>query len=307
MKRARNVPGIYRGVLLPAIGGKKWLSLAIWAFGVSLIWAVSALVLPAEAAFPHDHTVLTAELKKYVEGPLVHYRRWKEHPEGLNRYIALLSKMRVDEYAGLSEDEKKCLWINAYNALTIKIVLERYPIHGIKPYYPPDSLRQIPDVWEAYHFRVAGKEVNLYNIEHDIIRREFHDPRMHFAVVCAAKGCAALRPTAYVSTTLNQDLDAATARFLSNTKNIQYCPDAKLIRVSQLFRWFPLDFAQAAGFARIPFPPPSDDEIVASYVLTHAPAEIKQQFPDRHVRIIYMPYDWSLNDADAVPSASAEK
>src|SRR5215470_10996757 len=165
MKRARNVPGIYRGVLLPAIGGKKWLSLAIWAFGVSLIWAVSALVLPAEAAFPHDHTVLTAELKKYVEGPLVHYRRWKEHPEGLNRYIALLSKMRVDEYAGLSEDEKKCLWINAYNALTIKIVLERYPIHGIKPYYPPDSLRQIPDVWEAYHFRVAGKEVNLYNIE----------------------------------------------------------------------------------------------------------------------------------------------
>lgn len=256
--------------------------------------------LPACAAFDHSHKLLSAELNKYVDDSLVHYRKWKDHPEGLNKYIDLLAAIDPEEYTKFSENEKKALWINAYNALIIKIVVDHYPVHGSKPYYPPNSARQIPDLWEAYQFKVAGKEVNLYGIEHRIIRKEFKDPRMHFAVVCASKGCPILRKSAYRAETLDNDLDVATRTFITDPKHVQFDPEQKLVRVSLIFHWFPLDFVQATGFKKVKWLPPSEDEIVLSYVLSFASPEVRQKFADlKGVHVVYMPYDWSLNDADS--------
>ncbi len=261
--------------------------------------ALLAAVLPARAAFDQTHALLTAELHKYVDHSLVHYKLWREHPEGLNRYLAELAAITPEEYEKFSENEKKALWINAYNALIIKIVLDHYPIHGTKSYYPPNSARQIPNLWDDYHYKVAGRDVNLYAIEHYILRKDFKDPRVHFAVVCASRGCPYLRRTAYTPATLDHDLDEAARRYMADPQHVQYDPENQTIRVSKLFQWFPLDFAQAAGYKTIPDPPPTDNDIVAAYVLSFAAPEVKAKFPDiSRVDVDYMPYDWALNDAD---------
>ncbi|HEY9869721.1 MAG TPA: DUF547 domain-containing protein [Candidatus Obscuribacterales bacterium] len=281
--------------------GHRWVMLAV-AWLCLAVWCA----LPAMARFDHAHEQLTKELQKYVDTPLVHYARWKNDQAGLDRYLKQLAAISPREYERFTQDQKKALWINAYNAITIKIVLTHYPIRGDKPYYPPNSLRQIPNVWEDFKFTVAGKEVNLYMIEHDMIRKQLQDARMHFAVVCASRGCPPLLNRAYVPETLDKDLDEAARRYFAAERNVQYDPERKEVRVSQLFRWFPLDFANLAGFSKMPFPPPSDDAIVLSYVLSMAPAELRSKFPEKETRVLYMPFDWSLNDADATPVGDAQ-
>lgn len=160
---------------------------------------------PAFAAFDVEHTLFTHELQKYVEGGLVHYKRWQKSPGNLHKYLEHIAELTPAEFNGLTEDDRKALWLNVYNAFTIKLVLDHYPISGNRPYFPTDSFRQIkPDAWEAYKVSVAGKEYTLYAIEHEILRKVFHNARSHFAVVCAAKGSAALKNRAFVGRTLNQ-------------------------------------------------------------------------------------------------------
>lgn len=254
---------------------------------------------PAYAAFDQSHAAFSAELSKYVDQSGIHYRQWKEHPEGLDKYLAQLAAITPEEYERFSEPEKKVLWINAYNAIIIRIVLDHYPIQGGKPYYPTDSARQIPSLWEAYRYKVAGREVNLYDIEHKIIRREFKDPRMHFLVVCAARGCPGIGSSAYTASSLERDLEKASWQYMTDPKHVQIDPQHKTVRVSKLFEWFPLDFAPLTGLQPFQVPPPSDDEIVVAYVMNFAGKDVQKQFPDyKDVRVIYMPYDWALNDAD---------
>lgn len=279
---------------------RRWLA-------VALVLQLLSGGLPALAKFDHTHALLSRELKRYVDGPLVHYRLWKKDQQGLDRYLEQLAAIAPGEQERFTTDEKKALWINAYNAITIKLVLDNYPIQGDKPYYPRSSLRQIPNVWEDFRYKVAGTEVNLETIEHQMIRRQFQDPRMHFAVVCASKGCPALLGRAYVGQTMDRDLDQAARRYFASPTNIRYEPEKKEIYVSQLFRWFPLDFAPAAGFSKIPYPPPSDDAIVLRYVLTMAPPGMKNKFSEKDTRIVYMPFDWTLNDADAGHNGNSAK
>jgi hypothetical protein len=261
---------------------------------------------PAVAAFDQKHTLWTGELKKYSEGPLVHYRRWKQKPEILNKYIGTLAGLSSDDYKAFSVNQKKALWINTYNAMAVKIVVDHYPIIGNKSYYPPKSIRQIPDVWEQFHFKVAGKDLNLYGVEHNVIRKDFSDPRMHFAVVCASKGCPCLKKSAYVADTLEQDLDAATRAYLMDPKNVTYDPQKNVLKVSQMFKWFPLDFAANAGYTKTQFPPPNDDDIVLNYISATIP-EYKQKLMNKPVQVEYLPYDWSLNDADEPGAMTALK
>src|SRR4030095_11541628 len=195
--------------------------------------------LPVLAKFDHSHQLFSKGLRQYVADSQVHYVQWKKDPSALHSYLKQLAALSPAEYAHFTENQKKALWINAYNAITIKVVLDHYPIKGSKPYYPANSLRQIPDVWEQFHYKVAGKDVDLYTIEHEMIRKQFQDPRMHFAVVCASNGCPPILNRAYVAETIENELDEAARRYFSLSKNVQYDPDKKEVRVSQLFRWFP--------------------------------------------------------------------
>lgn len=280
-----------------------------------LLLALCLTLLPESAAlatFDNQHKLWTHELKQYVDGDLIHYERWHKKPATLERYLKALADMTPEEYEDMTHDQRKALWMNAYNAFTVKVVLDHYPIEGKNTYYPKDSLRQIPDVWEKYQVTVAGKPYTLDTIEHDILRA-FRYPEVHFAVVPAAKGCAAPRKRAFVSTTWEIDIAACKEKFLSDKNNISIDAKNKTITVSQIFKWFPLDFAKASGLSA-KVPPPTDDQIVLAYLAKNLPPSVKDNVPstDKLIdyTVIYRPNDWSLNDADATkrqePAAKQE-
>ena len=251
-------------------------------------------------AFDKEHSKLTGELSKYVHDGLIDYASWKEHPEILNSYLSELGKISESQYKSLSHNEKKALWINAYNAFTIKLVLDNYPIVGKSKYYPADSIRQIKGFWEDNQTEICGEKVSLEDIEHNNLRRDFHDPRTHFAVVCAAKGCASIRKEAFSGDKLESLLDQSARDFVADPDNVEFDFENKKVTVSKIFLWFPLDFAKSVGLGKR-FPPPTDDEIVIRYILANSPQAVRDKFGDlenvKEYQVLYREYDWALNDS----------
>lgn len=258
--------------------------------------------LSAASSFDHSYALFGRELAKYLENGNVHYKRWKEDPAGLDRFLQALSDLPKQEYEHFSNDQRKAFWLNAYNAITIKVVLDNYPIKGSQSQYPPSSFRQIPGEWENGKFKIMGSPITLYDIEHERLRHELPDPRLHFAVVCASRSCAKLSPEPFVAEKLDQRLDQCTQDFFANPMNLTVNPRTGVMRVNKIFSWFTLDFASKAGYAKRTFPPPMDEDIIASYVSFYVPTDerdviAKYRSQDKLV-LDYLPYDWALNDAD---------
>ena len=251
-------------------------------------------------AFDHRHTAFTDELQKYVGMSLIDYGSWKKSPENLKRYIDSLTAIGEVEYKSFSEDEKKALWLNAYNALTIYLVLKYYPVKGKKAYYPASSIRQIDGFWEDNKITIGGKTATLAQIEHNLLRRDFRDPRTHFAVVPAAVGGATIERVAFSAPGLDQWLDRKAREYLGSPRNVRVDTKSGTIYVPQLFRWFPLDFAKSVGLGRA-FPPPTDDQIIVAYLRKKGGSDLRTQIDrvgkkDSEIRVIYEPFDWTLND-----------
>ncbi|MDR3613549.1 MAG: DUF547 domain-containing protein [Candidatus Obscuribacterales bacterium] len=266
----------------------------------SLVLAfVLSILCQSAFAFDKQHRLFTAELKKYVHAGCVDYAAWKKSPQQLDAYLDGLAGISTQEYEALGTAEKKALWLNGYNAFTIKIVLDHYPLHGNIDYYPADSLRQIPDVWEKYHFKIAGRNVDLDDVEHGVIRREFHDPRMHFAVVCAARGAAPLCNQAFTAEDIDAVLEGAKNAYLSDTNNLRFDEVNNVLLVSRVFSWFPLDFAPA-NFFKGRTTPPSDFAVILAYLASNGPPDLVKKLARVHdlndIKVSYLSYDWSLND-----------
>lgn len=247
-------------------------------------------------AFDHSHKLFGAELKKYVSPDGVLYSQWKSDQEGLKKYLDSLSEISATDYEKFTGDEKKALWINAYNALAVKLILDHYPIRGQNPNYPAESIRQIPNTWDAINWKIAGKNETLYSIAHDILRRE-RDCRTHFAIAPAARGGGALLKEAYDARTINKQLEKSTEEYMKRPENL-HCDIVKFtITVSRIFKWFPLDFLVPNADGKIPMPPPKDDDVVRNYVQQFFSGAIKSKLKGKTMQIIYGPYDWTLNDA----------
>ncbi len=273
-------------------------------FCLALAAAFSAL--QTAMAFDHSHKLLGTELHKFVGPSGVHYAKWKEKREGLDKYLESLGQISPEEYEKFDPQQKKTLWINAYNALAIKLVLDHYPIHSATPNerYPADSIRQIPNVWDAVSCKVAGREVTLYTIAHDILRRDT-DCRTHFAIVPASKGGGILHNTPFEPKTVEHELDKVTHEYFAKPESLRCNFDDSSITVSQIFKWFPFDFISPSAAAQIPMP--TENDVVKDYVFQFLPADAKKKFDGKNVRIIYGPYDWSLNDADNRATQTAIK
>jgi len=255
-------------------------------------------------SFDRTHKMLTAELKKYTDNNGVHYKRWQKHSANLERYLNSLETITADQYDQMSAPDRAALWLNVYCALTIKIILDHYPIDGKKLYYPSNSIRQIPNCWEADFVSVAGRKINLWQIYHDVIRKDIKDIRTHFGIFCGANGCSTQR-AAYTGAKLDNQLNQSMHKYLADKRNVDLDLANKKIFVSQVFKWFPLDFAPEAGFQKIPFPPPTDDEIVLGYLSMHGPDDVQQALAGvrnrSEYKVVYREFDWSLNDTDSPP------
>lgn len=227
-----------------------------------------------------DHSALDAVLRTYVDpNGLVDY-------EGLQASGALtpyLQALAATDPSQLSEDAQFAFWMNAYNALTLKLIADNYPTRSILRLTPVGYI--IPKVTSPFDVDVGyvGGEIRtLTEIEHEILRVQFDDPRLHFAIVCAAMSCPPLRTEAYVPERLDDQLADQGRTFLHDRSRNAVPVDAETIRISKIFRWFEEDFA--------------DDEAgLQRFLASYFEGAVREKLEAGAYEVGYTDYDWTLN------------
>lgn len=239
-----------------------------------------AQVGPAAAPLDHDHAAWTGILSAFVDGDLVDYARLKRDGRDRLRAYTRQLEAHAGRLEGWTRAQRLAFWINAYNAYTVQLVVDAYPVTGI---------RSIGGLFSGSVFArrfiplgPAGGLLSLDDVEHTILRPVFRDARVHFAIVCASTSCPALRRDAYRATDLDRQLDDAAARFLGDERKNRYDARTNTLWLSRIFDWFGEDFERDAGS-------------VAAYVSRHLPATVAATVQARQPRIRFLDYDWSLN------------
>ncbi len=246
----------------------------------------AVLLLPGLAvageSFDHSHSAWSELLGKHVKDGKVDYKEWKRvDTVALERYLASLGGVCKETYASWTKKQKKAFFINAYNAFTIKLVVDNYPLASMKDLETSEG-----SAWDRKFIpfeKLEGKTLSLNDIEHEILRKRFPDARIHFALNCAAVSCPVLMPKAFAAERLGAQLKTQTRKFLSNPENNRYDPESRKLHVSKLFEWYKVDFVESAGS-------------IAAYVASFLPEEHQgiALSPD-DVKIVFVGYDWSLN------------
>lgn len=259
--------------------------------------AASSLVAgPATSATAFDTTAWTALLRQNVVlhadggASRVRYASLKADPAALEAVLAQMSAVSAATFQAWPRDERMAFLINAYNAFTVQLVLTRYPdLASIKDL---GSLLSSP--WKKRFVPLLGRTLSLDEIEHDMLRKRgaYDDPRLHFAVNCAAIGCPMLREEAYTAARLEAQLQEQADRFLGDRERNRYDAARQRLEVSRIFDWYGDDFRQ--GFRGID----SLDGYFAAHAakLTRTPAG-RTAVAGGGLPIGFLEYDWRLNDA----------
>lgn len=241
------------------------------------------------AGFDQEHSVWNGLLKNYVvdHGTYseVRYRQIKQSASNtLNEYLQSLSAVSKSQFDGWSQAQRLAFLINAYNAFTVKLIVDHYPVNSIK-----DLGGFFTSPWKIEFFTLFGEKTYLDHVEHDLIRgQDYHEPRIHFALVCASVGCPKLQNRAYTAQRLETMLESASETFLRDTTRNRYDAADNTLYLSSIFKWYGKDFAAKAGSVK---------QFVAQYISDDP--KIQQRIRSRDVNVEYLDYDWSLNDADA--------
>jgi Protein of unknown function, DUF547 len=233
-----------------------------------------------------DHAAWTALLQKYVVAGAdglnrVRYATFKaESQPALKAYVQALEATKV---SGLDRAEQFAFWANLYNAKTVDIILDAYPVKSIKDISLGGgvvaSITGGP--WKAKVLTVEDQRLSLDDIEHKILRVYFKDPRVHYAVNCASFGCPNLGREAFTGSNLEASLDAGAAAYINHARGIAVSGgDAK---ASSIYKWFAEDFG-------------GDAKGVLAHVRKYASPELKQKL-ESITTIADYGYDWNLNDA----------
>jgi hypothetical protein len=225
-----------------------------------------------------DFTPWDRMLQKYVNDQgRVDYACWQqESAQELDQWLVSVHRINLQ---ALDQDNAIAFLINLYNALTIQQVLQKYPLLSIRP-----KLLGIPN-WLAFLrfftkkiYTLNGQSLSLNAIEHVILRQQFQEPRIHFALVCASIGCPLMRPGAYVPDRLTLQLEEDAYRFINNPDKVCYEADHQILYCSKIFKWYEADFLTGANS-------------IVAYINRYRTG-IK---PAKTVKVAYLPYNWNLN------------
>ena len=252
-----------------------------------------APVAVAASPFDHQHPLLGEVLRRHDRDGLVDYAALQRERAALDRYAGQLDTVERQVVDSWSRDQRLAFWINAYNALTLRTIVDHYPIRRgslVGVAFPANSIWQIPGAFKEARHRVAGQRLSLDDIEHRIIRPSFAEPRIHVALVCAARSCPVLRAEPYVATRLDAQLTEQTRRFAADRNHgLRAAEGARGVAVSSIFKWFGEDFAPlAAG---------NEKRGVLAFLAAHTdePALVAR-LRDPPTPVAYLDYDWTLND-----------
>ncbi|MCG8403918.1 MAG: DUF547 domain-containing protein [Phycisphaerales bacterium] len=237
-----------------------------------------------------DHRLWDQALRKFVDAEgLVDYASFSKS-KAFQNYLERLSKA---DAAGLENDkERLAFWINAYNALTIQGVLKTLPQDqkAWREYSIKDQKVNGQTLWKGMKFKVGGGRWSLDEIEHEIIRKQdgLRDPRIHVALVCAARGCPPLWNRAYTGKEVDEQLASAMRRFVKNRKNCLIDRDKRVIRISKVFEWYRKDFTDP-GFS------PRAESVAAFLAMSVDDPALSRTLRTYDWRLKYFDYDWKLN------------
>jgi len=205
--------------------------------------------------------------KNVTKNGIVDYKSLKENPSELNSYISYLENTTPDN--SWSANKQKAFWINAYNAYTIKIILDNYPLKSIT-----NIKEKGKTAWKIPFVKIGGKTYTLDNIEHEILRKNFSDPRIHVGVNCASGSCPKLGNIAFTEANIEVTLDKLIKEFVNDTTRNKI--SKKKIQISSIFDWFKEDFTKEGS--------------LIDFLNQYSETEISPK-----AKISYLKYDWTLN------------
>ncbi len=238
-----------------------------------------------------DHALWDNVLKSYVvvdkhKHTWVDYQKIKNDSAALQPYLVSLSRVSRADFQNWPKDERLAFLINAYNAWTIQLVVENYPVESIRDI---GSLLQSP--WKKAFIPLLGEVVSLDGIEHGMIRASgrYEELRIHFALNCASVGCPPLRQEAYTADRLDQQLQAQTRQFLADrTQNRQA---GKVLELSAIFKWYRGDFEK--GWLDYH----SLDQFLLAYSSDLGLSDqAEKRLQAGEFKLRFLEYDWRLND-----------
>lgn len=208
-------------------------------------------------------------LKKHVsEDGFVDYTSFKKDKDVLDTYINYLSK--TSPKVSWSDNKKKAFWINAYNAYTLKLILENYPLKSITKISQKGKT-----AWKIPFVVVGGKTYTLDQVENEILRVKYFDPRIHVGVNCASGSCPKLANFAFTENNIDTKLESLMKTFINdNSRNLL---SFKKVQISSIFDWYKQDFTKKGS--------------VIDYINKYAKTPVKPK-----AKISYLTYDWSLNE-----------
>lgn len=222
---------------------------------------------------PVSHAVFDSLLREHVsEAGWVDYEGFIQDSSKMKQYLQLLSSNHPND-KNWSREEQIAYWINAYNAFTIKLIMDYYPVASIKDI--KNGIPFVNTVWDIKFIEIEGNSYDLNNIEHGILRPKFHEPRIHFAVNCASISCPKLQRFAYTADKLDEQLDEAARAFLNDPDKNKLSTDQ--LQLSKILSWYWGDFKDEYN---------SRVELVNKYTDAQVKADAS---------IDYLEYDWGLN------------
>ena len=253
--------------------------LLAWAIGFGAMKAKALFATEAlPRVFDHSHKRFDHVLKKFMKDGLVDYSGLKANSGELHRYLDELSTPSETDFGKWTEKEQLAYLINLYNATTLRLIVDHYPVKSVK-----DIGNLLKGPWDQPVVRLFGRKATLNTIEHDLLRKNYEEPRIHFALVCAARSCPPLRSEAYTAGKLDEQLNDQGRKFLSTPEKNSVNVGEKTIYLSLIFKWFGEDFSKKSGS-------------VLSFVKIYFRPEISKELDNKNFKIKYTRYDWSLNE-----------
>jgi hypothetical protein len=243
------------------------------------------------AEFDQTYAGYEALLKRYVADGRVDYKALKTDTTALDRYLNSAAGVTEAHFNAWTEPERLAFLINLYNAATLKLIVDHYPVKSIK-----DIGSFFKGPWDQPVVRLFGETITLDNLEHDIIRKDYSEPRIHLALVCAAKGCPTLRSEAYTAEKLDAQLDNQSRWFLASPAGLRIDRDRKVVYFSSIFKWYGEDFVAgflpSSGFSGLD----NTERAVANFYAGYLSAADGDYLKTGGYSVKYLDYDWTLNE-----------
>lgn len=247
---------------------------SLFFLGISILALTSCKVNEVQSdSKPVTHEIWDSLLQDYVnEQGWVDYSGFVQDSNRLNQYLDILNESHPNN-KHWSREERLAYWINAYNAYTVKLIIDHYPTKSIRDI--KNGIPFVNSVWDIKFIEIEGQKYDLNNIEHGIIRSRFDEPRIHFAVNCASISCPNLANYAYTPEKLDAQLTQAAKAFITDESKNKLSKDK--VQLSKIFSWYRGDFKK-------------DGKNIIDYINQYAPIEI-----EKRAKIEYLDYNWGVN------------